>query len=182
MVHYAQPGLAISSDGSQALVVSPGQIAAVDVATLRVSYHPLGAARRALQSVEKGPLDGSTRVAMWARPGQLLVSGVDEHGSIDAQGRMNYDPRPVGLQLVDTTDWSAKTIDPDAEGASVGADAIVVTPWLWNAARQLRPDRQVHLRAHLQWLGICSVLEHAAVGCAPFSDTGANHPPGRLPH
>src|SRR5437763_3650978 len=83
VVHYAQPGLAISSDGSQALVVSPGQIAAVDVATLRVSYHPLGAARRALQSVEKGPLDGSTRVAMWARPGQLLVSGVDEHGSID---------------------------------------------------------------------------------------------------
>ena len=156
MVHYAQPGLAISSDGSQALVVSPGQIAAVDVATLRVSYHPLGAARRALQSVEKGPLDGSTRVAMWARPGQLLVSGVDEHGSIDAQGRMNYDPRPVGLQLVDTTEWSAKTIDPDAEGASVGADAIVVTPWLWNAARQRYDGRGATIyslagvrRAHL---------------------------------
>jgi hypothetical protein len=136
VVHYAQPGLAISSDGSRAFVVSPGRIAAVDVATLQVSYHRLGAASRALQSVEKGPLNGSTRVALWARPGQLLVSGVDEHGSIDAQGVMRFDPHPAGLQLVDTTSWSAKTVDPDADGASVGTDAIVVTPWLWNAARQ----------------------------------------------
>jgi hypothetical protein len=156
VVHYAQPGLAISADSSRAFVVSPGQIAAVDVATLQVSYHRLGAASRGLQSVEKGPLDGSSRVAMWARPGQLLVSGIDEHGSIDAQGRMLYDPRPVGLQLVDTTDWSAKTIDPNADGASVGADAIVVTPWLWNAERQRYDGRGATIyslagvrRAHL---------------------------------
>jgi hypothetical protein len=156
VVHYAQPGVAISADGSRAFVVSPGQIAAVDVATLRVTYHRLPAARRGLQSVEKGPLDGSTRVAMWARPGQLLVSGTDEHGSIDAQGHMLYDPRPAGLQLVDTTDWSAKTVDPDAEGASVGADAIVVTPWLWNAGRQRYDGRGATIyslagvrRAHL---------------------------------
>jgi hypothetical protein len=156
VVHYAQPGLAISADGSRAFVVSPGQIAAVDVATLRVSYHRLGAASRGLESVEKGPLDGSSRVAMWARPDQLLVSGVDEHGSIDAQGRMLYDPRPAGLQLVDTTDWSTKTIDPSASGASVGADAIVVTPWLWNAQRQRYDGRGATIyslagvrRAHL---------------------------------
>ena len=141
VVHYAQPGLAISADGSRAFVVSPGQIAAVDVATLRVSYHRLGAASRGLQSMEKGPLDGSSRVAMWARPGQLLVSGVDEHGSVGAEGAMVYDPRPAGLQLVDTTDWSAKTIDPLAAGASVGDDAIVVTPWLWNAQRQRMDGR-----------------------------------------
>ena len=49
---------------------------------------------------------------MWARDGQLLVSGVDEHGSTDADGRPRYEPRPVGLQMVDTTDWSAKTINP----------------------------------------------------------------------
>ncbi|HYZ79555.1 MAG TPA: hypothetical protein VE596_19505 [Gaiellaceae bacterium] len=156
VVHYAQPGLAISADGSRAFVVSPGQIAAVDLATLQVSYHRLAGASRALQSVEKGPLDGTSRVAMWARPGQLLVSGVDERGSIDAQGRMLYDPRPVGLQLVDTTDWSAKTIDPNAAGASVGTDAIVVTPWHWNAERQRYDGRGATIyslagvrRAHL---------------------------------
>jgi hypothetical protein len=136
VVHYAQPGLAISRDGSSAFVVSPGQIAAVDVASLRVSYHRLGSAGRRLQKVEKGPLDGTTRSAVWVRDGQLLVSGVDEHGSITADGRMLYDPRPVGLQLVDTKDWSAKMVDPRAGGAQVGANAIVVTPWRWNSARQ----------------------------------------------
>jgi hypothetical protein len=136
VVHYAQPGLAISRDGSSAFVVSPGQIAAVDVATLGVSYHRLGSTGRRLQKVEKGPLDGTSRNAVWARDGRLLVSGVDEHGSIDAKGQAHYDLRPVGLQLVDTTDWSAKMVDPIAGGAQVGANAIVVTPWQWNSARQ----------------------------------------------
>ena len=135
VIHYAQPGLAISRDGSRAFVVSPGQIAEVDVATLRVSYHRLGSARR-LQKVEKGSLEGASRDAVWARDGQLLVSGVDEHGSVDTDGRPRYDPRPVGLQLVDTTDWSTTMVDPRAGGAEVGADAIVVSPWQWNSQTQ----------------------------------------------
>jgi len=100
VVHYAQPGIAISRDGTSAFVVSPGQIAAVDVATLRVSYHRLGSGARQLQTIEKGPLDGTSRSAVWARDGQLLVSGEDEHGTIDASGQPRYDVRPIGLQQI----------------------------------------------------------------------------------
>src|SRR2546421_7164586 len=95
---YAQPGLAVAGDGTRAFVVTPGLVAAVDLRTLQVSYHPVGATGRRLQRVEKGSLDGSYRSALWARGGKLLVTGRDDHSSVDANGLLDYEARPAGLR------------------------------------------------------------------------------------
>jgi hypothetical protein len=135
IAHYAQPGLVVGGTGREAYVVSPGQIAAVDLETLRVSFHPFAAPQRRLQRVEKGALDGTYRFAHWTSAG-LLVSGHDDHASVDAKGTVRVEPRTVGLQLVDTASWSARMIDPTASGASIGVDAMLVTPWRWSPKLQ----------------------------------------------
>jgi hypothetical protein len=131
--HYARPGLAVAPDGSRAFVASPSRIAAVDLRTLALSYHGLVRGNRRLQ---KGSPEGSTRTVRWVQDGVLVVSGRDDHSSLDAEGRVQYEPHPVGVELVDTRSWSAKMVDPAAEGVAVGADALLVTPWTWDSKRQ----------------------------------------------
>jgi hypothetical protein len=133
---YEWPAIAVAPDGSRAFVVSPGQIAAVDLRTLQVSYHRLGPARRRLQRVDKGALEGKSRVALWAGPDQLLVTGSDETTSVAANGVPRGEPHPIGLQLVDTRDWSTKTIDSTTSYAVVGSNGILAMSFAWNAARQ----------------------------------------------
>ena len=131
--HYAQPGLAVVPDGSEAFVASPSGIAAVDLRTLALSYHGIVRGHRRLQ---KGSPEGSLRTVRWVQGGVLVVSGRDDHSSVDAEGRVVYQPRPVGVELVSTRDWSAKMVDATGEGVSIGADAMLVTPWTWDSSRQ----------------------------------------------
>src|SRR5438128_2342389 len=131
--HYAQPGLAVAPDGSEAFVATPSGIAVLDLRTLGLSYHGLVRGNRRLQ---KGAPEGSTRTVRWVQGGVLVVSGRDDHSSVDAGGRIRYEPRPVGVELVNTRDWSAKMIDAAGEGFSIGADAMLVTPWTWDSTRQ----------------------------------------------
>jgi hypothetical protein len=131
--HYARPGLAVAPDGSRAFVASPSGIAAVDLRTLALSYHGLVRGDRRLQ---KGSPEGSMRTVRWVQDGILVLSGRDDHSSLDAEGRVRYEPRPAGVELVDMRSWSAKMVDPLGEGVSIGADALLVTPWTWDAKRQ----------------------------------------------
>jgi hypothetical protein len=125
--HFAQPGFAVSPDASRAYVVTPDRIVEVDLGTGAVSSHPL-AARRSLEKVEKeGAADGSWRTAAWARPGVLVVSGIDNHASIGPDGHAKVDSAPAGAALVDTHDWSMRVVDADATDATIGSDAIAVT-------------------------------------------------------
>ena len=131
--HYAQPGLAVAPDGSEAFVASPKGIAAVDLRTLAPSYHGLVRGNRRLQ---KGAPEGSTRTVSWVQPGVLAVSGRDDHSTVDADGRVRTEPRPVGVELVSTKEWTAKMVDAAGQGVSIGADAMLVTPWTWDSTRQ----------------------------------------------
>jgi hypothetical protein len=131
--HYAQPGLAVAPDGSQAFVASPSGIAAADLRTLALSYHGIVRGNRRLQ---KGAPEGSTRTVQWVQPGVLAVSGRDDHASVDAEGRVRMDVHLLGVELVSTKDWTAKMVDPDGQGVSIGADAMLVTPWKWDSTRQ----------------------------------------------
>jgi hypothetical protein len=131
--HYAQPGLAVAPDGSQAFVASPSGIVAVDLRTLAPSYHGLVRGNRRLQ---KGAPEGSTRSLQWVQPGVLVLSGRDDHSTVDADGRIHEAPRPVGVELVSTKDWTAKMVDSGGQGVSVGSDAMLVTPMRWDEARQ----------------------------------------------
>ena len=33
-------------------------------------------------------------------------------------------------------DWTARMVDPAGDGVSIGADALLVTPWTWDSKRQ----------------------------------------------
>lgn len=131
--HYTQPGLAVAPDGSQAFVASPSGIVAVDLRTLTLSYHGIVRGNRRLQ---KGAPDGSTRTVRWVQPGVLAVSGRDDHSTVDAEGRVQLEMRPLGVELVSTQDWTAKMVDAASDGVSIGADALLVTPWSWDSKRQ----------------------------------------------
>jgi hypothetical protein len=124
---FETPGLAVTPDGSRAFVASPGQVAAVDLRTLGVSYHRLGAARR----LEKGAHEGKLRVALLAGD-RLLVTGSDDTTSVDSNGMARVQPHPVGLQLVDTRDWSVKTIDATTSDAVVSSNGIFAMSIAWD--------------------------------------------------
>jgi hypothetical protein len=119
--------LAVSPDGSRAFVASPGQLAAIDLRTFGVSYHRLGAARR----LQKGASEGKFRAVLVAGD-RLLVTGSDYTTSVNSEGIPREEPHPVGLQLVDTRDWSVKTIDPATSAAVVSSNAIFATSVAWN--------------------------------------------------
>jgi hypothetical protein len=131
--HYAQPGLAVAPDGSVAFVASPKGIVAVDLRTLTPSYHGIVRGNRRLQ---KGAPEGSTRTLRWVQPGVLALSGHDDHSTVDAEGRIHMEVRPVGVELVSTKDWTAKMVDRGGQGVSIGTDAMLVTPWTWDSSRQ----------------------------------------------
>jgi hypothetical protein len=131
--HYARPGLAVAPDGSEAFVASPSGIVAVDLRTLARSYHGLVRGDRRLQ---KGAPEGSTRTVQWVQPGVLAVSGRDDHSTVDSEGRIRTDLRPMGVELVSTKDWTAKMVDSAGDGVSIGADAMLITPWTWDSTRQ----------------------------------------------
>jgi hypothetical protein len=129
---FEVPGVAVAPDGSRAFVVSPGQIAAVDLRSLDVSYHRLGSTSRRLQ---KGAQEGKLRLALLAGD-RLLVTGNDDTTSVGADGTPRVEPHPIGLQLVDTRDWSTKTIDQTTSYAVVTSNAIFATSLAWDPKRQ----------------------------------------------
>ena len=131
--HYVRPGLAVAPDGSQAFVASRSGIVAVDLRTLASSYHGLVRGNRRLQ---KGAPDGTTRTLRWVQPGVLAVSGREDHSTVDAEGKVRMDMRPLGVELVSTKDWTTKMVDAAGEGVSIGADAMLVTPWSWDSKRE----------------------------------------------
>ena len=130
---YETPGIAVARDGSRAFVASPGQVAAVDLRSLDVSYHRLGAVSRRLQ---KGANEGKLRIVRMVSAEWLLVTGSDDTVSVDSNGAARVQPHPIGLQLVYTRDWSVTTIDPTTSYAVVSSNAIFATSLAWNAQKQ----------------------------------------------
>jgi hypothetical protein len=160
IVHFAQPGLAVASDGSRAYLVTRDRAFEVDLATGAASSHPL-AAGRALQ--KSGGYDGSFRTAAWARPGVLVVTGSDDHASIGADGHVKVDAEPAGAALVDTRDWSVRVVDATATYASVGSGALVVSGVLPGATIYgLDGSRRARLFGR-QYVGIVALGRRAFV-------------------
>jgi hypothetical protein len=126
---FETPGIAVAPDGSRAFVASPGQVAAVDLRSLDVSYHRVGAVSRRLQ---KGANEGKLRIARMVGADRLLVTGSDDTVTVDSNGSQRVQPHPIGLQLVDTRDWSVKTVDTTTNAVAVASNAIFATSLAWN--------------------------------------------------
>ena len=123
----------MAPDGSRGFVVSPGQVTAVDLQSLDVSYHRLGSASRRLQ---KGANEGKLRVAEMVGADRLLVTGSDDTVSVDSNGAQRLQPHPIGLQFVDTRDWSVKAIDATTSYAVVSSNGIFAMSVAWNPQKQ----------------------------------------------
>lgn len=120
-----QPGFAVDRTGKRAVVVDPsGLVAEVDLPSLAVSYHRLPG--RVLAKSISGPW----RMASFVDSRYVAVTGHDS-----AEGSQTA----AGLRLIDTTDWSVRTLDPDASGVAVVRGEVVVWGASWTAEKLVRP-------------------------------------------
>lgn len=129
------PALAVDPKGRRAFVVDGGNVAAVDLASLAVSYHELKRSAPLIARIRdwvdpaayaKG-VSGPTRSARWLGGGLLAVAGADEEWFTDARGEDGMRVRPAGLSLVDTRSWSFNTIDRGATEFRVADNLLLAT-------------------------------------------------------
>jgi hypothetical protein len=129
------PGLAVDPDRRRAYVVSPTLVAEVDLQNLTVGYHePRPSTSRLSRLLDwldppayaKGA-SGPTRAARWLGGGLLAVTGSDEDFVEDARGEQQSRLRAAGLSLIDTGDWSVRTIDRGADAVHVADDLLLAT-------------------------------------------------------
>jgi len=102
------PGFAVDPAGTAFVVGADLRVAAVDLGTMRVSYHgPTRALAKAL--------NGTTRIAAWLGGGKLAISGIDYSSS--GTGRdLKVTSTPYGLHLLDTSTWTYRTLTTTAVG------------------------------------------------------------------
>jgi hypothetical protein len=114
------PGLAIDAEGRRAYVVGAEEpVAEIDLDRMAVNYHSLAEPVSLLERVrnwleptaEAKGVSGPFRHARWLNDGLLAVSGYDDETYVDASGNWHYEGTPAGLKLIDTRDWSVRTID-----------------------------------------------------------------------
>jgi hypothetical protein len=142
----AMPGLALDRERNRAFVVGAGApVAEVDLATLSVRYHELGASLSVLGRVRnwlepaahaKVMLDGPERHARWLGNGFLAVWGVDNETTVDQSGNVRTRQSAAGVKLVDTRDWTMRTLDAQASALTVADRTMLVFGSLWDSASQ----------------------------------------------
>lgn len=111
------PGFAVDPAGTAFVVGADLRVAAVDLSTMRVSYHgPTRAPAKAL--------NGTTRIAAWLGRGKLAVSGID-YASSGTGSDLSVSTTPFGLQLLDTATWTYRTLDPAATGLVAGGSVVL---------------------------------------------------------
>jgi hypothetical protein len=143
---YLAPGIAVDPAGARAVVVGAGSpVAEVDLATLAVRWHELVQPTSLLGRLDaflepaaqaKGPVDGSTRSATWLGEGVFAVYGYDNRAYVDASGRLQGATRPAGVDLVDTADWTVRTLDPQAGYLTVARGGLLTTGSTYDSGRQ----------------------------------------------
>jgi hypothetical protein len=133
-----KPGIALDREGGRLFVVAARGllVAEVGLAPGAVSYHALGV------SAAKGNVDQWWRDAAWLGDGRLAVSG--EH-SRPARGRRIPNPVPFGLRIIDTRDWSIRTLDPRPNLIHVAGETVLASGVRWFGGR--RPPEATGLLA-----------------------------------
>jgi hypothetical protein len=142
--HFRTPGLAFAPGPTPGLALAPGkgrafvvwaadEIAEVDLASLRVTYHELkrktsllGRLRNWLEppAEAKGASDGALRRALWLGNGLLAVYGFDDHAFFKG-GSQDQATTPAALRLVDTRSWSWRMLEPRATAATLAATTLL---------------------------------------------------------
>jgi hypothetical protein len=117
-LRYARPALAIDSTGKRAVVIAAdGNIADVRLDTLATASHSVSS--RSLTAVRK-MASGTSRTALWINSTTLALTGTDV--SFNADGQHST---PAGLTLIDTRDWSARSVDTTTSGIAFSGVALL---------------------------------------------------------
>ena len=124
------PGLAVDPTGRRALVVpAGGQVAEVSLDNLRVTYHSLSQPVSLLERLhnwlepvaEAKMIEGPIRQALWMSSGLVAVTGGDHTASDEQEATAD----PAGLSLIDTSDWSVRTINENVNWVQVAGERLL---------------------------------------------------------
>jgi hypothetical protein len=125
-----QPALTVDPTGRRALVVpAEGEVAEVDLANLRVTYHALSQPVSLLErlrnwlepSAQAKVIEGPIRQAVWMSSGLVAVTGADYTASDGQEATAD----PAGLSLIDTSDWSVRTINEKVDWVQVAGERLL---------------------------------------------------------
>lgn len=120
VAHQWNPGLAVDPASARAFVVQAGApVAEIDLRRLSVRYHELSEPISLLgrlhdwlePKAEAKAMQGPQRQAVWLGDGHVAVTGVDYEASVDSRGQDQETDTPAGLKLIDTRNWSVRTLD-----------------------------------------------------------------------
>jgi hypothetical protein len=112
------PAVTVDPDTGRLYVVAARGllVAEVEPATGAVTYHSLGA------GASKGNIEVWWRDAAWMGDGRIALTG--DHWP-RPRGRVPAGPVPLGLRVIDTSDWSITTLDARTDTMHV-ADGLVL--------------------------------------------------------
>lgn len=113
---FRVPGLTIDPEAGVAYVIGAGPMLAarIDLTSGAVSYHglrPRGSAPRA--AAAKGNVAAWWREAIWLGDGRIAVTGHYEPPFRPGR-RLRAANRPFGVRLIDSRDWTIRTLHPGA--------------------------------------------------------------------
>ena len=134
--HVRAPALAVDSGRRRAYVVSSRPHAVeIDLRRRRVSDHRLVAQASLLDRLREllepsaaaaSAEVGVVRRAAWIGEGRIALSGYDADAVWPPDGGVEGERRPAGLHVIDTRDWSVRTLDERAS-SFVAAAGLLLT-------------------------------------------------------
>jgi hypothetical protein len=142
VAHQWNPGLAVDAASARAFVVQAGApVAEIDLHRLSVRYHELSEPISLLgrlhdwlePKAEAKAMQGPQRQAIWLGDGRLAVTGVDSEASVDARGQEQETDTPAGLKLIDTRNWSVRTLDRTTSSAVYSSGVLFGFGTSWDS-------------------------------------------------
>lgn len=134
-----QPGLAVDAANGVAYVVDPsGLVAEIRLADLAVAYHRLDRsflsrlAGWLTPPAEAKGLEGPVLEATWLGDGLIAVTGTSNSTTRRKDGSTVFSTGPAGLRVVDTHDWSERTLDPRTDTAVVADGLLLASGGRWS--------------------------------------------------
>jgi hypothetical protein len=129
------PALAVDSARRRAYVVSSRpEVVEIDLRRARVSGHRLAPGGSLLDRLREmlepsavaSAQVGIVRQAAWIGEGRIALSGYDADVVWRPRGDVEAERRPAGLHVIDTRDWSVRTLD-DQASSFVAAAGLLLT-------------------------------------------------------
>jgi hypothetical protein len=130
----------VDAEAGVAYVVAAGPmlVARIEFASGAVDYHPLrvlDAAERAVAA--KGSVAAWWREASWLGDGRIAVTGHYEPPFRPGR-RMQLGPRPFGVRLIDTRDWTVRTLDRRAMLMHLAGELLLGNGTSWDVRARRR--------------------------------------------